>query len=194
LLLFFSCAKKAEPTTLVCGTTEKVTDMDTASAYDFHTWEILQNIYQGLLAYTPGTTELVPGLAESYTVNAAGDEYTFKLRQGQKFTAGTPFNAKAVKWSIDRVMALKGDPSWLVTDFVKSVEVVDEYTVKFILTDAIACSPSLVATVPYFPLNPNVYPADKIIREPSALESERIRTLEGVSSLMERGEVCYAIH
>ena len=36
-------------TTLVYGTTERVTDMDPANAYDFHTWEIFYNIYQGLL-------------------------------------------------------------------------------------------------------------------------------------------------
>jgi hypothetical protein len=37
--------------TLVYGTTEKVIDMDPANAYDFHTWEIFYNIYQGLLRY-----------------------------------------------------------------------------------------------------------------------------------------------
>ncbi len=170
----FANGKTEEPTTLVYGTTEKVTDMDPASAYDFHTWEIFQNIYQGLLAYKPGTTELEPGLAESYTINKAGDEYTFKLRQGLKFTDGTPFDANAVKWSIDRVMALKGDPSWLVTDFVKSVQVVDKYTVKFILPSAIAYFPALVATVPYFPLNPNVYPKDKIVRDPSEMKGGQL--------------------
>jgi peptide/nickel transport system substrate-binding protein len=86
----------AQQQTLVYGTTEKVTDMDTASAYDFHTWEIFQNIDQGLLAYKPGTTEIVPALAESYTVNKAGDVYTFKLRQGVKFSNGDPFNAQVV--------------------------------------------------------------------------------------------------
>ena len=44
--------------------------MDPASAYDFHTWEIFQNVYRGLMAYSAGTTSLVPGLAESYTANA----------------------------------------------------------------------------------------------------------------------------
>ena len=33
--------------TLVYGTTDKVTDMDPASAYDFHTWEIFQNVELG---------------------------------------------------------------------------------------------------------------------------------------------------
>ncbi|HUX21730.1 MAG TPA: peptide ABC transporter substrate-binding protein, partial [Spirochaetia bacterium] len=62
-------AKSAPQQTLVYGTTDKVTDMDTASAYDSHTWDLFQNLDQGLLAYKPGTTEVVPGLAESYTVN-----------------------------------------------------------------------------------------------------------------------------
>ena len=159
----------AAPKILVYGTTEKVTDLDPAHAYDFHTWEIFYNIYQGLWAYEPGTTNLVPGLAESYTANSAGDEYTFKLRKGLKFTDGTPFTADAVKWSIDRVIALEGDPSWLVTDFVKAVEVVDDYSVKFILNAAYAFFPNLVATVPYYPVNPNVYPEDRIIRDPSEL-------------------------
>ena len=170
----FAGGQQDETKVLVYGTTEKVTDMDTAHAYDFHTWEIFQNIYQGLLAYEPGTTELIPGLAESYTVNNKGDVYTFKLRKGLTFTDGTAFNAEAVKWSIDRVMALEGDPSWLVTDFVKSVDVVDANTVRFNLVDTIAYFPSLIATPPYFPLNPNVYPVDKIVRDPSELTGGKL--------------------
>ncbi|RLB16484.1 MAG: peptide ABC transporter substrate-binding protein, partial [Deltaproteobacteria bacterium] len=148
----------AKAQTIVYGTTEKVIDMDPANAYDFHTWEIFYNIYQGLLTYPSGSTKLTPCLAKSYTISPDGKEYTFKLRKGLKFTDGTPFDANAVKWSIDRVMALKGDPSWLVTDFVKRVEVVDPYTVKFVLKNHVAYFPALVASVPYYPVNPNVYP------------------------------------
>jgi peptide/nickel transport system substrate-binding protein len=173
LLLFsFNSFAKAEP--LVYATTEKVTDMDPAHAYDFHTWEIFYNIYQGLLRYPPGETKLVPGLAESYTIGEGGKEYTFKLRQGLTFTDGTPFDAQAVKWSIDRVMALEGDPSWLVTDFVDRVEVVEKYAVKFVLKNPVAYFPSLMATVPYYPVNPNVYPKNKIIRDPSELKGGKL--------------------
>jgi peptide/nickel transport system substrate-binding protein len=161
-------------TTLVYGTTEKVIDMDPANAYDFHTWEIFYNIYQGLYKYELGKTNLIPGLAESYKISGDGKEYTFELRKGLKFTDGTLFDANAVKWSIDRVMALKGDPSWLVTDFVDGVEVVDKYRVKFILKNPVAYFPSLVASVPYYPLNPNVYPQDKIIRDPSELKGGKL--------------------
>jgi len=160
--------------TLVYGTTEKVIDMDPANAYDFHTWEIFYNIYQGLLRYPPGKTNLVPGLAKSYDISADGKEYTFKLRKGLKFSDGTPFDAHAVKWSIDRVIALKGDPSWLVTDFVDHVDVVDKYSVKFVLKNPVAYFPSLVASVPYYPVNPKIYPQDKIIRDPSELKGGKL--------------------
>lgn len=160
--------------TLVYGTTEKVIDMDPANAYDFHTWEIFYNIYQGLLRYPPGKTNLVPGLAKSYDISADGKEYTFKLRKGLKFSEGTPFDAHAVKWSIDRVIALKGDPSWLVTDFVDHVDVVDKYAVKFVLKNPVAYFPSLVASVPYYPVNPNIYPRDKIVRDPSELKGGKL--------------------
>jgi peptide/nickel transport system substrate-binding protein len=144
--------------------------MDTANAYDFHTWEIFYNVYQGLLNYPPGDTKLVPGLAASYKISPDGKEYTFALRKGLKFTDGTPFDANVVKWSIERVMALKGDPSWLVTDFVEKVEVVDPYQVKFVLKNPVSYFPSLVASVPYYPLNPNIYPKDKVVRDPSELK------------------------
>ena len=62
-LIFFASNSFAK-VTLVYGTTEKVTDMDPANAYDFHTWEIFYNIYQGLMGYPPGKTNLVPELAE----------------------------------------------------------------------------------------------------------------------------------
>jgi peptide/nickel transport system substrate-binding protein len=155
---------------LVYGTTDKVTDMDTASAYDFHTWDIFQNIDRSLLAFEPGTDKVIPGLASSYSVNTAGTEYTFKLRPNLKFTDGTPFSADAVKWSIDRVTALKGDPSWLVTQFVKEVQVVDPLTVKFVLTGPTPFFPALIAgNPPYFPLSPSVYPKDKIVHDPTEL-------------------------
>lgn len=168
-LAFATPSAETGPKTLVYATTEKTTNLDPAEAYDFHTWEIFYNIYQGLLSYTPGTTDIVPGLAESYTINDAGDEYTFKLRQGLKFTDGTPFKADAVKWSIDRVMALEGDPSWLVTDFVESVDVIDDYTVKFNLNFPCAFFHTVVATVPYYPVNPNVYPKDKVVWDPAEM-------------------------
>jgi peptide/nickel transport system substrate-binding protein len=172
--LIFLASNSFARVTLVYGTTEKVTDMDPANAYDFHTWEIFDNIYRGLLGYAIGETKLVPGLAESYEVVDDGKGYIFKLKEGVKFSDGTPFDANAVKWSIERIMRIKGDPSWLVTDFVERVEVLDKYRVKFVLKNPVAYFPSLMATVPYYPVNPNVYPADKFITDPSELKGGKL--------------------
>jgi peptide/nickel transport system substrate-binding protein len=65
-------------------------------------------------------------------------------------------------------------PSWLVTDFVERVEVLDKYQVKFVLKNPVAYFPSLVATVPYYPVNPNIYPADKHITNPSELKGGKL--------------------
>jgi peptide/nickel transport system substrate-binding protein len=153
---------------LIIGTTDKLSgDIDSAQAYDFHTWEIFQNISRGLLQQKIGTTDLELGLAADWpTVSADGLEYTFKLKRGIKFSDGTPFNADVMKHSIDRVIKIQGDPSWLVISFVKEVQVIDDYTVKFILHSAVGFFPALVASVPYLPVHPEVYPMDKIIAEP----------------------------
>ncbi|MEM2740273.1 MAG: ABC transporter substrate-binding protein, partial [Candidatus Bathyarchaeia archaeon] len=151
-----------KPKPIIMGTTDKITVLDPAKAYDFYTWEVFNNIGEGLLKYRPGTTELEPGIAESYEVSRDGSIYTFKLRKGLKFTDGADLNASAVKYSIDRVMRLGLDPSWLVSAFVDRVEVVDTYTVRFILKKPVSYFPSLVATVPYFPVSPKSYPPDEV--------------------------------
>ena len=145
---------------LIIGTTDSVTDLDPANSYDFHTWEIHHNTMDTLLHYIPGTTELEPGLAESYEVSDDGMEYTFKLREGLSFPDGVPLNAEAAVWSINRVMRLEGDPSWLATSFVDSVEAVDEYSFKVTLQNAVGFFPLIVATQPWSVVSPECYPED----------------------------------
>jgi len=156
-----------KPKPVILGTTDKITVLDPAKCYDFYTWEIFNNIGEGLLKYKPGTTELQEGIAESYEVSADGREYTFTLRRGMKFTDGEPLDAAAIKYSIDRVMSLDLDPSWLVSAFVERVDVIDSLTVKFVLKKAVSYFPALAATPPYFPLSSKAYPADRTA-EPTA--------------------------
>ncbi len=150
--------------TIIIGVTDKVTDLDPANAYDFFTWEILNNIMEGLVKYKPGTLEIVPGLAEKWEVSKDGKVWTFILRKGLKFSDGTPLTAKDVVRSIERVMKINGDPAWLVTSFVEKVVAKDNRTVVFYLKKPVAYFLSLVATPPYFPVNPK-YPMDKIVSD-----------------------------
>ena len=157
---------------IVIGTTERVAKLDPAEAYDFYTWEVFQNIYQTLLVYTPGTTDLVPGLAAEMPISSADlKEWTFKLRDGLKFSDGTPITAETVKYSIDRVITIKSDPSWLVGNFVDHVEVIDPLTVTFVLKQPVAYFTSLVAVPTYSVIDPKVYPADKTVADPAAFNT-----------------------
>ncbi len=149
---------------LVIGTTDKVTDIDPASAYDFFTWEVLYNIMDGLVKYKPGTAEIVPALATSWEVKENGKIWIFHLRKDAKFCDGTPVTAHDVVRSIKRVMRLKGDPSWLVTAFVEDVRALDDYTVEFKLKKPVSFFLALVATPPYYPVSPK-YPNDKIVSD-----------------------------
>jgi len=150
--------KPTETEELVIGVTDKITELDPANAYDFYTWEVMYNIMGGLMRYKPGTTELEPYLAESYEIEENGTVYIFHLRKDLKFADGTPCTAHDVVRSIKRVMKISGDPSWLVNDFVKDVEALDDYTVKFTLKKPASYFLALVATPPYFPVHPNYNP------------------------------------
>lgn len=95
-------------------------------------------IFEGLMRYKDDSMELEPNLAEKYEVSPDGLTYTFTLKKGVKFHDGTPFNAEAVFFSIDRQIN-PNNPANKDGTFangpqafraVKQVEVVDEFTVK----------------------------------------------------------------
>lgn len=147
-----------KPTRIIIGTTDKISDMDPANAYDFYTWEVLNNVAEGLMKYTPGTTNLQLGLAQSYSVSEDGLVYNFTLKPNLKFSDGTPLNASDVKRSLDRVIQINGDPAWLVADFVDEVTVINESTVMITLKTPVSYFLALMATPPSFPVSPKYNP------------------------------------
>jgi peptide/nickel transport system substrate-binding protein len=75
-----------------------------------------------------------PALATAWARTPDGKGWRFTLRQGAKFNSGNPVTADDVKWSIDRVINLKDQPSQYVANVVR-VEIPDPSTVDVILTD-----------------------------------------------------------
>lgn len=105
--------------------------LDPHNTSDTYSGAIERAICQGLLGFDKNMN-IIPLLAESYTYNSNATEFTFKLRKGITFQDGAPFNAKAVKVNIDRLMTGKYVRSSLM-DPVKELKIIDDYTVQFIL-------------------------------------------------------------
>jgi len=99
----------------------------------------LTSVYDPLVWQTP-EGKFVPGLAERWEVSPDGKVYTFYLRKGVKFHDGTPFNAEAVKFSLDRIVSpdLKSQKAINMLGSYDHTEVVDEYTVKVHLKEPYA--------------------------------------------------------
>jgi len=74
---------------------------------------------------------LIPDLATSWTQSKDGLVWTFKLRKGVKFHDGTPFNAEAAKYNLERFLGPeKPLKASLHAPIIKSAEAVDEYTLR----------------------------------------------------------------
>ena len=92
----------AEGGTLVFASAADPVALDGILVSDGESSRVIEQIFETLIDLKPGTTELEPGLAESWEPNADATAYTFHLRQGIKFQDGTDFNADAVCFNFNR--------------------------------------------------------------------------------------------
>jgi peptide/nickel transport system substrate-binding protein len=128
----------AAPKILVYAKGADPRGLDPAYVDDGESAKIIVNIYDTLVKYKRGGTDIEPGLATSWTKSPDGLTWTFNLRKGVKFHDGTPFNAAAVKFSVDRQLPPLVKDSMPYASFtfgpVKRVEVVNDSTVRFVLS------------------------------------------------------------
>jgi peptide/nickel transport system substrate-binding protein len=133
--------------TIKVGTTDEVTALDPAGAYDAGSWALFSNVFQSLLTLEPGGTAPVPDAASDCGFAGAGlTTYRCTLRSGLTFPSGRTMTAEDVKYSFDRVKAIKSDvgPSSLLST-LRSVDA-DGLTVTFHLSSPDATFPFKVAT------------------------------------------------
>ena len=77
-----------------------------------------------------------PGVAESWAISADGRAYTFKLKDNVRFHDGTPLDAQAVKFSLDRATSPQAKANFTISldGIYQAAEVRDELTVRIVLT------------------------------------------------------------
>lgn len=167
----------AAVSTFIFGAQGEPICLDPGISIDGISSRVMRQIYEGLVKYDKDTTNVAPLLAEKWEASDDGITWTFTLHQGVKFHDGTDFNADAVvrNW---QYWANPADPlhdaqvkagqtfqyySAMFGGFgdqsiIKSVEAVDPYTVKFVLTK------------PLGPILQNLAMFSFAIQSPTALE------------------------
>ncbi len=156
---------------LVIGQVAEPQSLDPSTVTAVNDFRILVNLYEGLVRYRPGSLEVEPALAESWTVSDDGTVYTFRLHEGLTFHDGTPVNAAAVKFTFDRMLdqnhpmheATGPFPLAFFFSAVDTVATPDDYTVRFTLKE------------PYAPFLSNLaYPPGMIV-SPAAVREQGAR-------------------
>ncbi|MCK6460072.1 MAG: ABC transporter substrate-binding protein [Planctomycetes bacterium] len=155
--------------TFIWGRSGDATLLDPADVTDGESVMVVTNIFDTLVAFKRGSTEIEPSLATEWTTSPDKLVWTFLLREGATFHDGSPVDAEAVVFSFER----QRDPahparrptstfSYYQNNFkaLAKVEAVDARTVRFTLRE------------PYAPFLPALALFNCSIVSPKAFASE----------------------
>jgi dipeptide transport system substrate-binding protein len=189
--LGMACGAHAD-TLVVC--TEASPDALNAQLSTANTsFDVTEQIADRLVEMKIGSSELVPGLAESWTISPDGLTYTFKLRHGVKFQSNANFqptrdlNADDVVFSFERMFD-KSNPFYksangafvefanLIEPALQSVDKVDDYTVAFKLKTPLAPLLSTLTMQPFSIVSAEYATASQKSGNLLALDQEPIGT------------------
>jgi peptide/nickel transport system substrate-binding protein len=143
--------------TLDVGLTSDVVTLDPLKSSALVDREVMLNIYDTLVRVDEKNT-VQPDLATSWS-NTSPTQLVFTLRSDVKFQDGTPFNADAVVFNINRILKAASSPRKSELSSVKSVEAVDSTHVQFTLS------------APFAPLLATLTDRAGMILSPTALQA-----------------------
>jgi peptide/nickel transport system substrate-binding protein len=168
LLLPLGSPAEAAKSELVATINSNVNNLYPAKGTTAEEYNFAVLVFNGLVRITEDL-KIEPELAESWTANADATEWTFRLRKGVRFHHGKEFKAEDVV----HTFALIADPNVAsraksTADMVKSIETIDDHTVKFILKEPYGAWPDMLIERQL-----KIVPAD---RTPQQLATEPVGT------------------
>jgi len=124
-------------TSLVIGLESNPVNLDPRFATDAYSARAIQILFNSLVGKDT-RSELVPELAERWEI-PDDTTYIFYLRKGVKFHDGSELTASDVKYTFDALLNPEfKSPKRGSYEKIKTIEVLDPYTVKFTLTEPFA--------------------------------------------------------
>jgi peptide/nickel transport system substrate-binding protein len=151
---------------LVFGRGADSVGLDAAHEEDGESFKVAELIFDTLVQYTQESTDIEPGLATSWTSREEGLVWEFELREGVKFHDGTPVDADAVAFSLERQRDEKhpfhnvGDPYvyWIslgMSEKIESVTAVAPMRVEIRLRQPYSPLLNVLATPPFAVVSPS---------------------------------------
>ncbi|MFD8615581.1 ABC transporter substrate-binding protein, partial [Streptomyces sp. NPDC059631] len=168
---------------ITVGTTDQVTSLDPAGAWDAGSGTIESEVYATLLSVKNGATEVSPDLAAG--IEPTGPkQYTVTLKKNLEFANGHALTSSDVKFSFDRTVRIADEngPSSLLYD-LDSVAAPTPTTVVFTLKSAHdTLFPQVLSTAAGYVVDEQVFPADKILDDRSIVAAKPWNGPYGVRS------------
>ncbi len=176
--------KYPRPTNVfIVGTSSGIADLDPHNSWDMRSVDAIDQVVESLFAYNLSAPDcgIIPRLASDLgTWSIDGLNYTVTLKEGITFHDGTPFDATSVKWNFDRIdyfMNISGTLPIEVGEtqlkqlfsgyrglpIINRTEVVDIYTIKFVLNQPYVAVESLLSCWATGILSPMSTPFDNYI-------------------------------
>ncbi|MCK4285693.1 MAG: hypothetical protein KAX18_05795, partial [Candidatus Lokiarchaeota archaeon] len=164
----------------VYGMSSRLYDLDPQDVWDDSSFDVIRQVCEGLYGYNYSDPEMaiIPYLATTEgTWSPDSLNFTVPLRTGITFHDGAPFNATAVKFTFDRLTYLLDNAMSVVDSFyevydpdissfrriINRTEIVDTYTIKFILNVPYGAFDALLCFTASYILSPKSTPATTII-------------------------------
>ncbi len=113
---------------------------DPDNAFEVGGLSAINNVYEGLVEYVPGGTEITGQLATSWDISADGKTYTFAIKPGILFQDGTAADAGAIKTSFERRM----QPDLILSYFLGNVSAIEAPDAQTLVITLKAPQPSFL--------------------------------------------------
>ena len=106
---------------------DDIITLDPAEIFEFTAAEYSANTYDRLIGYDVNDISNIYGvIAKSWTISDDGKIFTFKIRDGIKFSSGNDLTAHDVAFSLQRVIKLDKSPAFILSQFGFNVDNVDQ--------------------------------------------------------------------